>query len=135
MRWISITAFAALALAVTAQAGTSSSVTIRHQMRGCHTWSVNGGAYKASRTMRVTRGSSVTFTNNDVMPHTLIKTKGHAVTMRHAKMRHMGATAKVVFTHAGVYKFATKAGEDYPTMRWMKTVGDDNTLRLTVRVS
>ena len=134
MRWISITAFAALALAITAQAGTSSSVTIRHQMRGCHTWSVNGGAYKASQTMKVARGSSVTFTNNDVMPHMLSKTKGPAVTIRHANMRHMGATAKVIFTHAGVYKFITKAGEDYPNMRGMKTIGEDNTLRLTVRV-
>jgi hypothetical protein len=23
-------------------------LTIRHQLRGCHTWSFNGGAYKAS---------------------------------------------------------------------------------------
>jgi plastocyanin len=135
MRWIPITAFATLVLALTAQAGTSSTVTIRHQMRGCHTWSVNGGAYKASQAMRIRRGSSVTFTNNDVMPHTLIKTTGSAVTIRHAKMAHMGATAKVVFAHAGAYKFITKPGEDYPTMKGMKTIGEDNTLRLTVRVS
>jgi hypothetical protein len=46
----------------------------------------------------------------------------------------MGATLKVTFTHAGLYHFTTKAGEDYPAMASMKTVGEDNVLRLTVRV-
>ena len=36
--------FAGSALASSPQA----TLTIRHQLRGCHTWSFNGGAYKAS---------------------------------------------------------------------------------------
>ncbi len=44
----------------------------------------------------------------------------------------MNATTSVRFTRAGVYKFATKAGEDY--MKGVKTVGEDNVLRLTVTV-
>jgi len=48
-------------------------------------------------------------------------------------MAHMAATAKVRFAHAGVYRFTTKAGEDY--MEGMKTIGEDNVLRLTVKVS
>ena len=47
----------------------------------------------------------------------------------------MGTTVKVTFTHAGVYRFTTKAGEDYPAMAGMKTVGEDNVLRLTVTVT
>ena len=47
-------------------------------------------------------------------------------------MAHMGATVKITFAHAGVYRFTTKAGEDY--MPGMKTIGEDNVLRLTVTV-
>jgi hypothetical protein len=35
---------------------------------------------------------------------------------------------------AGVYKFTTKAGEDYSWASNMKTTGEDNVLRLTVTV-
>jgi hypothetical protein len=34
----------------------------------------------------------------------------------------------------GLYRFTTKAGEDYPSMSMMKTVGEDYVLHLTVRV-
>jgi plastocyanin len=138
MRIIPLTgaaAFAALSLVLCAQAGSSTHVTIRHQTRGCHAWSVNGSAFRASQSVRVARGASVTFTNNDVMPHTLIKTSGPAITIRHARMAHMSAMATAVFSHAGVYRFKTKAGEDYKNMRGMKTIGEDNELTLVVRVS
>jgi hypothetical protein len=48
-------------------------------------------------------------------------------------MNHMGATATVSFARAGTYVFKTKVGEDY--MAGVKTVGEDNVLRLTVKVS
>jgi hypothetical protein len=50
-------------------------------------------------------------------------------------MNHMMAQAKIVLAKKGTYKFNTKAGEDYPNMMGMKTVGEDNVLRLTVVVS
>jgi hypothetical protein len=40
----------------------------------------------------------------------------------------------VTLTQKGVYRFTTKPGEDYSWARSMKTVGEDNVLRLTVRV-
>lgn len=137
MKWILATAFVVvLAAAASAQAGSSATVTIRHQTHGCHTWSVNNGAYKASQTMRIARGTTVTFTNNDVMPHTLVQTSGAKVAILRGKMGHMSATAKVVFKHPGVYKFKTKAGEDYPGIPdSMGTIGKDNVLRLTVTVT
>jgi hypothetical protein len=49
-------------------------------------------------------------------------------------MRHMSASVRVTFPKAGVYRFSTKPGEDYPGMA-MKTIGEDNVLRLAVRVS
>ena len=49
-----------------------------------------------------------------------------------ALLGRMGAAAKISFSHAGVYKFTTKPGEDY--MKGMKTIGADNVLKLTVVV-
>ena len=50
-------------------------------------------------------------------------------------MRHMSARAFVGFSRAGVYTFKTRPGEDYANMKGMKTVGEDNVLRLKVRVT
>ena len=131
-----------------AAAPSTASMTIRHQVRGCHSWSVNGGPFAASHVVTLTRGGSIRFTNNDVMPHQLVKLSGLAVQMRNGStmpmgmgmhraaaagvMNHMGATATVFFSHTGTYVFRTKPGEDY--MSGFKTVGEDNVLRLTVHV-
>jgi hypothetical protein len=151
-RLISLFAVAVTASVVVGIAAASTSghaaVTIRHQVRGCHSWSVNGGAYKPSQTIVLKKGGWITVTNNDVMSHKLVKTSGPAIRIVNLKtsmgmgmhgtsapgaMNHMGAMTKVSFTHAGVYRFTTKAGEDY--MPGMKTIGEDNVLRLTVKVS
>ncbi|MDX6628458.1 MAG: hypothetical protein QOH00_704 [Gaiellales bacterium] len=125
-----------------------STLVIRHQTHGCHSWSLDGGAYKPSQAVTIRRGGSLIVTNNDVMPHKLIETSGPAVTITRlsagmagmglkgkfppAMMARMRSAAKVSFTKAGIYKFTTKAGEDY--MSGIKTIGDDNVLKLTVTV-
>ena len=48
-------------------------------------------------------------------------------------MARMGSRTKVTFGKAGIYKFTTKAGEDF--MSGIKTIGEDNVLGLTVTVS
>ena len=129
-------------------AGSGSTLVIRHQTHGCHSWSANGDAYKATQAIKLHRGGSISFTNNDVMPHKLVETSGPAVAITRVKigtgmgmkgtfppamMARMGSSSKVTFTKAGVYKFTTKVGEDY--MSGVKTTGEDNVLRLTVTVS
>jgi plastocyanin len=109
------------------------SVVIRHQTRGCHSWSVDNGAFAASQTIALKRGVAITITNNDVMPHTLVQTSGPKAVLATPKMNHMGATARVSFPSKGVYVFTTKAGEDY--IKGVKTVGPDNVLRLKVTVA
>src|SRR5262245_11532959 len=70
-----------LAFALTASAApTNATLVIRHQLRGCHTWSLNGGAFKASQAVRVAKGGSIVVTNNDVMFHKLVKLSGPSVT-------------------------------------------------------
>ena len=103
-------------------------------MRGCHAWSLNNGAYRAVLSVTLARGGTITFVDNDVMFHKLIKTSGPAVKfVGNPKMSKIGASMKAVFTKAGTYRFTTKAGEDY--MAGVKTIGEDNILKLTVKVS
>jgi plastocyanin len=129
-----VASLAAGGFAATTKAPKRASIMIRHQVRGCHTWSVNGGAYHAALRTSLARGGTITFMNMDVMPHKLVKTSGPAIHFAgKPNMNHMSATVKVTFSKAGVYKFTTKPGEDY--MKGMKTVGEDNVLRLTVKVS
>jgi plastocyanin len=117
-----------------AKAPGKAAIVIHHQLHGCHAWSLNGGAYRAALTVRLARGGTIMVTNNDVMPHKVIRTSGPAVRFGGTPaLRHMGASVKVTFPTAGVYRFTTKAGEDY--MAGVKTIGEDNVLRLTVRVS
>jgi len=143
----------ALGLVLVVPAGAqpgNASVTIRHQVRGCHAWAIGSGAYKPAQVLKVTAGSVVTFTNNDVMPHKLFQLAGPAVVVKNLKapayqmgmglkgpfapgmMARMGAATRVTFAHPGVYKFTTKPGEDY--MEGMKTIGEDNVLHLKVIV-
>ena len=132
---ILVVAGTSLLLAATASPQTGTTLTIRHQLRGCHSWSVNGGAYKPSQSVALTRGATLTIVNNDVMPHKLVRISGPALMLaKTANMNHMGATTAIRFAKAGTYAFTTKAGEDYKNMGNMKTVGEDNVLRLKVIV-
>ena len=128
-----VLATALVGAAASSAAPGRASLVIRHQMHGCHTWSANGGAFKASQSIVLRRGGSLTVTDNDVMSHTLVLTSGPSVQIAHPKLGHMGASLKIRFTKPGVYHFTTKAGEDY--MAGMKTIGADKILKLTVHVS
>ena len=110
------------------------SVVIQHATRGCHVWAVNGGAFKASRSLTLQRGGTLTLTDNDVMSHKLVLTSGPALRIAHPLLAHIGASLKLTFTRPGVYHFTTKAGEDYPGVN-LKTIGEDNVLKLTVVVT
>jgi hypothetical protein len=125
---------ATLGSAASAKAPRTAKIVIRHQLRGCHSWSVNGGPYRAAQSLSLARGGTITVVDNDVMPHQLVKTSGPAVKfVGSAKLSKIGASTKVVFAKAGTYRFTTKVGEDY--MKGVKTIGEDNVLRLTVKVA
>jgi hypothetical protein len=136
----------AFALAASA-APKNASLVIRHEVRGCHAWALNGGAYKPTQRVQLARGGSLLITNNDVMPHQVVKTSGPAMSVKLFRvgghmgiptrgvgmMSHMGAVVKVTFPAKGVYKLTTKAGEDY--MEMGPTIGEDNVLQVVVTVS
>lgn len=135
-RTMSVLLVAGAALALAAPATTHSGgqlLIIRHQTRGCHAWSLNGGPYKASLTVTLKRGAHLEVGNNDVMPHKLVKVAGPAAKfVPSASMNSLGAMTEIRFTKASVYRFTTKAGEDYS--KGIKTIGEDNVLKLKVTV-
>jgi plastocyanin len=131
---LALAALAALAVTSAAPAGGTGTMTIRHQMRGCHAWSFNSGPFKASQSVSVKAGTVLRFTNNDVMPHKLIQAAGPKMRLSHPNMSKMASSATVKLTQKGVYRFTTKPGSDYASAGVMKTVGADNVLNLTVRV-
>jgi len=152
-RTILLTALGAAVLAIALPASAApggASLVIRHQVRGCHSWSLNGGAWKAAQHIRLAMGGSLVVTNNDVMFHKLVKVSGPAVVFQLLKtgspmkgtlklpwapglMGRPGATVKVTFPKAGVYRLTTKFGEDYMPMG--ATVGEDNVLHAIITVA
>ena len=136
---ITITTLAAAAAAVSvsaalAGAAPSAKIVITHQTKGCHSWVLNGGAFKPIQQLALRRGGYVTITNNDVMPHKLLTLSAAGTVLATPAMNHMGATSTVTLPkQPGVYTFTTKAGEDYT--KGVKTIGPDNTLKLKVIVA
>jgi hypothetical protein len=130
-------ALAAVAVAVAVPAGAARApvqIRIQHELHGCHSWSVANGTFGAARVFHARAGTTFTITNNDVMPHTLVQLAGPRVVLSHPRMGHVSATTALTLLKPGIYKFTTKAGEDYPGVH-VKTIGEDNVLRLTVTVS
>ena len=130
--------FTAIAIALVLAAPAASHengpvLIIRHEMRGCHAWSLGDGAAKVSQIIRLKRGVHLAIGNNDVMPHKLVQTSGPRVSLPDgASMNSIGAMIEVRFPEAGVYRFTTRAGADYS--KGMRTIGVDNTLKLKVIV-
>ncbi len=136
MKRISITCSAlavAALVAGSAFAGTNNAVVIRHELHGCHAWSVDGNAFKAAQSLSVKAGATVTFTNNDVMAQPLVELSGGRVVYAgNRALNKPAAVVRVTFAKPGRYVFGTKPGEDY--MKGIKTIGADNVLKLVVTV-
>lgn len=120
------------AFAGQAVAASNIGITIRHQKVGCHAWAIGNGAYKATQSLTVKAGTSLKFTDNDVMSHTLVQLSGPKVTFHGARLAKIGAHTAIVLMKPGTYVFGTKPGEDYT--KGIVTVGPDNVLRLIVTV-
>jgi plastocyanin len=129
-----LAAAAALVVAAPAGAGSSATITISHQTRGCHMWQLGNGKPTPTLTVALKAGTSLRFVNNDVMPHKLVQQAGPKLMLKGANMNHMSASTSIKLSRKGTYRFTTKPGEDYKSMSMMKTVGEDYVLHLTVHV-
>jgi plastocyanin len=117
-----------------AAAGGSATITISHEMKGCHMWQIGNGKLAPNLTVTLKSGTALRFVNNDIMPHKLIQAGGPKLTIVRANMNRLSAVASVKLTRKGTYRFTTKPGEDYKIFAGHKTIGEDYLLHLTVRV-
>jgi hypothetical protein len=108
-------------------------LSIRHVRRGCHVWNQNG---RQAAMMRISlpRGGRLSILDQDLDAHKLVEVSGPRLMMPPAMT--MMDTAKVRFTHPGVYRLATKTVEvPGAEMPEAPTIGPDNHLQLLVRVA
>ena len=125
-------ALAGLSFALTASAATPPTLVIHHQQRGCHSWSLNGGADEdRRRPFSVARGGSAR--GHEQRRHVpqagqglravgcLVQAHGHSAWPSRTRssspwapgmMGRPGATLKVTFPAKGTYVFKTVFGED-----------------------
>jgi plastocyanin len=132
-RTLLFVAAAALLAVSTASAAGTMTITISHQTKGCHMWQLGTGNPKVNLSVTVKAGTVLRIVNNDIMPHRLIQQAGPKLTLTRPNMNRMSAATSVKLSHAGVYRFTTRAGEDY-AWKSMKTIGEDNVLHMTVHV-
>ena len=129
-------ASATVAVATGGAAAASSTVrlTIVHVVEGCHVWGdVNGQPLGPSRTLKVKRGTAVSIRINCPMSFDFVQLAGPKLALG-ASLTHAGTVRTVVFAKRGVYKLQATNVESSEQMG-MTTLGPDNTLVLTVRVS
>jgi plastocyanin len=117
-----------------AAAARTATITITHEMKGCHMWQLGSGKLKPNLTVTLKAGTTLRFVNNDIMPHMLIQQAGPKLTLAHPNMNRLSAVATTKFTRKGTYRFTTKPGEDYKMFVGHKTIGEDYVLHLTVHV-
>lgn len=108
-------------------------LTIRHVLRGCHTWSDDRMQSPTMR-VRVKSGGSLSILDQDLDAHQLIQLSGPARLHLGGPMM-MNHRMVVSFPTKGVYRLRTKTVEMPGGMEVeSETVGPDNTLRLVVTV-
>jgi len=125
---------AALVAVSPAAGGSTATITISHEMKGCHMWQLGSAKLAPTLKIAVAKGTTLRFVNNDIMPHKLVQLAGPRATLARPNMNRLSAVSTAKLARAGTYRFTTRAGEDYKMFAGHKTIGEDAVLRLTVRV-
>src|SRR5204863_232892 len=99
---------AALVAASPAAGGSSATITISHEMKGCHMWQLGSGKLAPTLKISLAKGTTLRFVNNDIMPHKLVQLAGPRATLVRPNMNRLAAVSTAKLTHAGTYRFMTK---------------------------
>ena len=131
-----VLAVAAVGVPTGAAAAVSPTVrmTIVHVVQGCHVWGdVSSNALGPSRTLTVKRGTHLQIRVNCPMSFDFVQLSGPALALG-ATRSYPGTVRTIVFARKGVYRLRATNVESSEQMG-MTTIGADNVLVLTVRVS
>jgi hypothetical protein len=110
---------------------TTKRAAIVHVEKGCHMWSF-GPTTKASLTLSLKKGDRLVVVNHDLDMHKLVQVAGPPTSTGAFMMMHQQVS--FVLAKVGLYRFHTRVA-DMRGMPQAKTIGPDNKLVLTVRVS
>ncbi len=135
-RFSAAIAFAVIGIPTGAAAVASPTVrlTIVHVVQGCHSWGdVASNALGPSRTIAVKRGTRLQIRMNCPMSFDFAQLAGPALALGDPRS-YPGTVRTIVFAKKGVYKLQATNVESSEQMG-MTTIGADNVLVLTVRVS
>jgi len=109
-------------------------VTIIHFVRGCHVWgTVDSQPLGPTRTIAVHRGTRLQIRVNCPMAFDFTQVAGPQIDLG-ASRTYPGTVRTIVFAHPGVYRFQA-VNVQSSTDAGLQTIGSDNVLVLTVRVS
>lgn len=129
-------AVAAVAVPTGAAAAVSPTVrmTIVHVVQGCHSWGNDlSRPLGPTRTLTVKRGTHLQIRMNCPMSFDFAQLSGPALALG-APRSYPGTVRTIVFARKGVYRLKATNVESSEQMG-MTTIGADNVLVLTVRVS
>src|SRR6478609_6902732 len=85
-RTILLCVASALLAASPAAAARTATITISHEMKGCHMWQLGDGKLASKLTISLKAGTTLRFVNNDIMPHRLIQSAGPQLSLVHPNM-------------------------------------------------
>ena len=106
-------------------------VAIVHVQKGCHVWSL-GATRTVTLSLSLRKGDTLAVVNQDLDMHRLVQVSGPST--KTGPFLMMNQRVSVHFTKAGLYRFHTRVA-DMRGMPKAETIGPDNKLLLTVRVS
>ena len=125
-----------LALAVVTFAVAAPSKTVQlaiiHTVRGCHIWQATH-ALGPSGVVQLARGDRIKLRVNCPMDFRFVQVRGPAVATGDPTF-HTGTSRTITFRKRGTYVFSAKNLQSSEQVG-LQTLGPDNALRLTVRVT
>lgn len=107
-------------------------MSIVHVVRGCHVWVL--GSKQVGPTTKITmkRGTRLKLRVSCPMDFDIVQTRGPRLALGRSRFV-AGTTRIVVFRKAGVYRLVARNVQSSEEMG-LQTLGEDNVLRLVVRV-
>jgi hypothetical protein len=135
-KWL-VLALATIVLLVGALAGgAAASPTVRlviaHVFEHCHVWTMGTKTLGASTKIAVKPGTRVVIRSDCPMDFDFAQTKGPRLALGDPRT-YAGSSRTIVFRKAGLYRL-TATNVQTPEERGLTTLGDPNTLTLTVVV-
>lgn len=121
----------ATAVAVTGRVSVVS-MSIVHVVRGCHVWALGPRQLGPVSTVSVAPGTRLKLRIDCPMDFDLVQVAGPKIALGAPRFA-TGSTRVIVFRKAGTYRFVARNVQTSDEVG-LETLGDDNALRLTVRV-